>query len=486
MKQPSLRLNFIYRAFYEVLTILIPLITTPYISRVLGSDGVGVFSYTSSMMTFFTMFAALGTNTYGMREIAMHRDDPKTSSKLFWEIEIMTVFTSLVCLGGWLIASVLYKKYTVYMLALTPILLGTMFDINWYFTGHEKMLYTVLRNSLVKIISMILLFVLVKTKDDLMVYVLINSVAQLIGSLSMWTYLPKMLVRVNSRDFQFKRHFRETLIYFIPTIAVSIYTVLDKFLIGAITQNTYLNGYYEESYKIIRIIKTVVFTSVNTVMGARMSYLFAQKKFQEIHNRILHSLDFILFLGFGSVFGIVGIARNFVPVFLGPGWDPVITLLYLMSPLVLVIGVSNCLGSQYYSPSGRRAQSAKYIVAGSIVNLCLNLILIPRCGANGAVIASIVAELTITVLYMANCNGYLTVKNILERSYKRLVSGAVMCILIMIMGIKLPVAPIPCLLIQIISGVGIYLLILVVLKDKILYELWGIMIKCFRKVLRRV
>ena len=143
MAQASIRKNFIFRACYEVLLLLTPLITTPYVARVLESDGLGIASYTGSIMAFFTMFAALGTPQYGMREIARNRDDQEKATRLFWEIELMTVFTSLLCLAVWVGVCSFYTEYSPYLFALIPNLLATMFDISWFFTAYEKVGYTV-------------------------------------------------------------------------------------------------------------------------------------------------------------------------------------------------------------------------------------------------------------------------------------------------------------------------------------------------------
>ncbi len=303
----------------------------------------------------------------------------------------------------------------------------------------------------------------------------------MLGNLSMWTYLPKMLVRVDFRTLHIKRHLKETLVYFIPTIATSIYTVLDKTLIGLITQDSYQNGYYEQATKIISIVKTAVFTAVNSVMGARMSYLFAQEKYDEIHRRIRRSMDFILLLGFGAVFGILGIAGRFVPLFFGEGYEPVVNLLCLMTPLILIIGVSNCLGSQYYTPSGQRSRSAKYLIVGSVVNLCLNLCLIPFWGASGAVVASVVAELTITVLYVAKCDGYISPLMLVRLSWKRLLSGGVMYLAIYVFGRLCPAGDIVVLIWQVVLGVCVYFVLLCLLRDDMLLELIGTGVKMLRK-----
>lgn len=486
MNQPSVRKNYIYRLFYELLILVTPLITAPYVSRVLGADGVGIYSYTSSIMSYFTLFAALGTASYGAREIAQHRDDRQASSKLFWEIEFMTVFTSSVCILAWVVAILMSTNYRPYFLALLPLLLGTMLDISWYFTGYEKVRNIVIRNSFCKIVGIAALFLFVREKSDLTLYILLNSLITLIGNLSMWTYLPKILAKVDFHTLHFKRHLRETLVYFIPTIATSIYTVLDKTLIGVITQDNYQNGYYEQANKIITLVKSVVFTAINSVMGARMSYLFSKDRQEEIHQRIGRSMDFIFMIGFGAVFGIIAVAERFVPIFFGDGYEPVINLLSLMSPLVLIIGISNCLGSQYYTPSGRRAQSSRYLIVGSVVNLLLNLCLIPFWGAQGAVVASLAAEGIITILYVMNSNGYMTAKLLLRLAWKKVLAGCVMLAVVARLGLVCSGSEIVVLVLQVVVGIIVYFLVLLLLRDELLLEIIQIGIGMFRKAIKRL
>ncbi len=479
--QPNVRKNYIYRLFYEVLILITPFITTPYIARVLEADGNGAYEFTHSIVTYFMLFGALGNMGYGTREIARVRDDAERSSKLFWEIELLTVFTCGICLIAWIGVVLLSERYQIYYLALTPFLLSTMFDISWYFTGYEKIKNIVIRNSLVRILGIALLFLLVKKKEDLLLYCLINSGTALLGNLSMWAYLPKMLSPVDFRELRFRHHFHETLIYFIPTIATSVYTVLDKTLIGAITGSEFQNGYYGQATKVIKICKSVVFVAVNSVMGARISHLFAEGKLDEIRRRIGRSMDFIYLLGFGACFGVVGVARRFVPWFFGPGYDPVVPLLYLMVPLILIIGTSNCLGSQYFTPSGQRKRSAKVIVLGAAVNLCLNLLLIPRFEAGGATVASVIAELTITVLYVRMSGGYMTWTALWRYSRKRLPAGAVMCAAVILLGNCLPLSNGITVVIQVASGVAVYGALLLLMRDGMLLELLGMAGKNMKK-----
>ena len=485
--QPNLKKNYIYRVFYEILKVITPFITAPYVARVLEPDGVGNYSFSYSIITYFMLFAALGTVSYGAREIAQNRDDKKKASKLFWEIEILTIITSSVSLIIW-IGFIFFSSGSRRLLyiALTPFLLSTMFDISWYFTGYEEIKKIVVRNSFVKIMGILLLFLFVKKKEDIIVYCIINSTVSLVGNLTMWFYLPKMLQKVDFRSLNIRHHFRETLIYFIPTIATSIYTYLDKTLIGTITGSSFQNGYYEEATKIIGIVNSVTFIAVNSVMGARISYLFSKKKYDEIRDKILHTVDFIYLLGYGSLFGVIGVADRFVPLFLGNNYDSVIYLLSIMSPLIIIIGTSNCLGNLYFIPSGQRKKSAKIIVIGALLNFIFNLLLIPRFEAVGATIASIIAELFITICYIHLSSGYLNWKIIFRKSYRKVLAGMLMCIIVLAEGKWFDHVNILNVMIQILTGIVIYSGLLILLKDRIIYEVIQIGKSYFRQIFKTI
>lgn len=463
--KPSIKRNFIYKLLYEILAIATPLITAPYVSRVLGADGVGIYSYSQSCISYFTMFAVLGTNTYGTREIARCRSDKKLYSKTFWEIELLTVLTSTICIVAWVAIIFCSTAYRPYFLALLPMLFASMFDISWFYTGQERVGYTVFWNAVCKIVGVAAIFAFVKTREDLVAYILLNAVILMLGNLSMWMFLPKFLVKVNIQSLQITNHFKEILIYFIPTIATSIYTVLDKTLIGLITNDSYQNGYYEQATKIINIAKTASFVALNSVMGARLSYLFAENRIEEAKSKIKTAMEIILFFTIGAMFGIIGVAKSFVPIFFGNGYEPVVGLLHLMSPLVVIIGISNCIGSQYYTPVGKTKIASFYMIAGSVVNLCLNLLLIPHFGAKGAVVGSIGAELVITILFVRFDDMYVTWKFIALSAYKKIAAGILMLAIIVLLKKVAYVSSAGLLLVQIVTGVLSYFAILIILRD---------------------
>lgn len=465
-KNVSIKKNIILSTLYQILTMIIPFITAPYISRVIGANGVGIYSYTLSIQTYFSMIAALGTVTYGAREIARNRDDEHRRSKIFWEIEILTIITSVICLVLWMILIGLSDTYKIYYIILTMNLFNTMFDISWFYSGLEQFKYTVTQNSIFKILGVILLFIFVKKPSDLILYIAIMSLTTLLGTMSMWMYLPKFLKKVKIKELEIVYHFKETLIYFIPTIATSIYTVLDKTLIGVITNNEKENGFYEQATKIINMTKALTFTSLNAVLGARISYLFVEEKMDEIRKRIDASINYIFLMGFGIMFGLMGVANRFVPAFFGRGYEDVIGLIKILSPLVIIIGVSNCLGAQYYNPAGLRSKSAKFIIVGSCTNLILNLFLIPKYGSYGAAVATIVAELIISILYLKYCDGFLTLKKICKFSFKKLIAGLIMLVCVCLLSNLTIFKNSMIVVIQVVLGALIYGIGLIILKDE--------------------
>ena len=460
----SVKKNVVLNTAYQILSLAVPFVTTPYISRVLGADGIGVYSFTSSIAAYFSMIAALGTMSYGAREISRARNDRKLLSRLFWEIESLAVISTIISIVVWSIWVVYSPEYNLIYLVLTMTLLGTMTDISWFFTGLEQFKFIVIRNALVKIIGVILLFAFIKAKDDLSLYIFLMTLTNFLGFVSMWVYIPKMVDRIELRSIRLKKHFKETFIYFVPTIATSVYTVLNKVLLGFLGGDIRENGYYEQAIKIIAIAQTLTFTALNSVLGSRISYLFAEDKIEEIHQRIDKSLHYILFAGLGMTFGIIAVAPRFVPWFFGPGFNDTIQLLQMLSPIVLIIGISNCLGAQYYTPAGLRKQSARYIIVGAFVNLCLNIALIPTYGAKGAVAGSLMAEGTITVLYFRNCKSFLTIEQIVKNGWKKLLSSIVLFIMINITIVRIP-DDTYALTISVIVGLFSYLLMLFVLKD---------------------
>ncbi len=481
MSQPSIKRNYIYNTLYEILAIISPLITAPYVSRIFGADGIGIYSYTHAIVTYFTMFAALGVRSYGQREIAQHRDNKVETSKLFWELELMCISTTLICLIVWLFLILLSKDYSIYYAVLSMTVLAVAFDISWFWSGYEQYRFIVIRNSIIKIVGIILLFAFIKQKSDLLLYIALIAGTGLIGNISMWSYLPKHLVHIDWKSLNIRPHYKNTLVYFVPSIATSIYTVLDKAMIGWITHDDYENGYYEQATKLVNICKTVVF-SIITVMSSRMSFLFAKELHEEIKHRLQDTINYVLLIAIPIVFGLISVSSRFIPLFYGVGYEKTIPILYMMAPLLLVIGISNCLGSLYFTPSGQRARSNKAIVTGAVVNLIMNFLMIPHFHSFGATLGSLAAEITITMMYLYMASDYFDLTCVPRFAWKRVIAGAIMFSIVVLIGHVTSDNWIG-LILQVLTGIVVYGTVLLLFRDEFLVgNVKKIMKKVFKKI----
>lgn len=468
--KPSLRVNFVLNTFLQILNMIAPFLTAPYISRVLGVDQVGVYSYTYSINYYFVMLAGLGTATYGTIEIAKVRDDVEERSRAFWGIEMITILTSTVCIVAWIAFSICYQAHTVILLTMTMYLVAVVFDVSWFFLGMERVQYSVLVNAFFKIMGIILLFLLVKSPQDLNKYVFILSGTMLAGNASMWLFLPRFVTGAKVTGKTLWKHVRGTMLYFIPTVATSVYMVLDKTLIGAITHDNAQNAYYEQATKVISLVKTVTFTSLNTLLGSRMAYLFAQNQKQEIAEKRDFALEYVLAIGIGAGFGIMGVSRIFVPIFFGKEFTQASAFLILMTPLIPVMGISNLIGNLYYNPSGRRKQSTILLLIGCMVNIALNAVLIPRFYGQGAIVASLIAEVLITAMYVHCSREFVTGSMVFRSAWKKVAAGFVMLLYLVIAercwGFGLVTLAAQC-----IGGLAVYLGMLAVLHDPFLQHI---------------
>ncbi len=464
MKKPSVQLNVLLSTLYQILSMVTPLITAPYTARVLGATGVGINSYTTSIQTYFLLLAAFGTYVYGSREIARNRDDAYRRSQSFWEIELVTVCTTVLCLLGWAIVILAGGDNRAYYIIKTFHLIAVMFEISWFFSGIERFDYTVWINTVIKLIGIVCVFLFIKTPAHLGRFMLIFAVSTFLGNLSLWVFLPKYVQRPDWKNLRVWHHFPRTLTYFIPTIATSVYTVLDKTLIGWITNDNAQNGYYEQATKIINMAKSVSFVALNNVLTSRMSYLYAQKDHQQIRQRTNQSMGYIAFMCVGVTFGLIAVAPNFVVAFFGPEYVDVIQLLQVFSPIILIIGISNCIAAHYYTPAGHFKQISVFLIIGAAVNLVLNCIMIPKFGSMGAAIASVIAELVITVLHIAFSRGMFTLGYLCQHFWRKIVAGLAMIAAILPLqnAFSKPVITVLC---QVPLGVLVYCLTLLLLRD---------------------
>lgn len=457
--------NYLYNVSYQLLLIILPIITTPYISRVLGANGIGTYGYTNSITQYFILFGCIGLNLYGQREIAYYQNDIKKRNKVFFEIASIRAITVSVSLLVFYITMIQHSKFSYIFIIQTLDIIASIFDISWFFQGIEEFKKTVLRNFFVRVICVALIFTFVKSPDDLQLYVLSYSGTLLFGNISLWIYMPKY-VRLNEiKHINLKRHIKPAISLFLPQIATSLYTLLDKTMIGYITDNTSEVAYYEQSQTIIKTVMTVI-TSLGTAMMPRIANLFKTKQFDEIKKYMNASIKFVLVASVPFSFGIMAIANGFVPWFYGPGYDRVIPNIVITAPIIIFIGMSTIMGTQYLLSLGRQKEFTVSVVAGAVINFLLNIILINLLLSVGAAIGTLIAEFSVMSIQFYFLRKDFDLKYILNQAIKYICYGFIMFIGVRIVANLLPTTILNT-FIEIIVGGIIYLVLLIVSKDSI-------------------
>jgi len=408
--------NYIYNLIYQMLTIVLPLVTTPYLSRVLGAGPIGIYGYTLSIVTYFILFGSLGIAMYGQREIAYVQDKKEEQSKNFWEIVIFRIITMTIALIVFYFIFCLKGEYSLYYKILILELVANSIDISWYFQGVEDFGKTVVRNIIVKSLSLVCIFIFIKSPEDLWKYFLIYTVANVLGNLTMWMYIPKIIPKVRLKELNLIKHIKPTLALFVPQIATQIYVVLDKTMVGNITGNMSEVGYYEQAQKIVKALMLVV-TALGTVMSSRIANTYALKKEDEIKKYLKKSFKAVWFLGIPITLGLIAITPKMVPWFYGDGFDSVIPLLIATSPIILIIGFSNVTGNQYLIQVGNQKVFTISVTTGAIVNVIFNFMLINVMGTIGAVLSSNLAEIAVLAVQLYYLREKIKIKNVFKDIY---------------------------------------------------------------------
>lgn len=465
----SLTKNYIYNLIYQIMVLILPLITAPYISRVLGAENIGIYSYTLSISAYFILFGSLGIGLYGQREIAYKQKDKEKYSITFWEIFFLRILTMTIALILYYFIFAKGEQYQIYYKVLILEIIGNCIDISWFFQGLEEFKKTVTRNMLVKLISVICIFLLVKTKNDLYIYFWIYVLSVLIGNISLWLYVPKYVSKIKLKNLHFLKHLKPTIALFIPQIAIQVYTLLDKTMVGAIISDKSEVGYYDQGQKIIKILLAVI-TSLGTVMLPRIANTYSRGEKEEITRYMKKSFNMVFLLAFPMIFGIIAVSKAFVPIFFGQGYEKVVILINVISPIILLIGLSNVTGTQYLLPTKRQKEFTTSVICGAVVNFILNSCLIWKYGAIGASIGTVIAELTVTLVQIYFVRKDFDLKKMVKLSRNYIIASIIMFIVCLIVRQVINNNFIS-VVTQVAVGGLTYGLCLLILKDEFVYEM---------------
>lgn len=451
----SIKKNFLYNSFYQILAIIIPLITTQYISRVLGATNIGIYSYNYSIAQFFVIFIMLGLNNYGNREIASHRTKVNDTSKCFWSIYKMQFYIGIIINIVYFIYCILIPKNKIISMIMIFYLLSALMDINWFFFGMELFKYTTIRNTIIKVLTTVSIFIFVKSSSDLWKYCFIMSFSMLISNLFLWPYILKKIRYYNASFKEMSVHVKPNLVLFLTVIAVSIYKIMDKIMLGIMSNKSEV-GFYESSERVI-LIPIAFVTALGNVMLPRITNMISSGDDSNTKKMLNKSIALAMFLSTSMSFGIMAVAKEFVPLFYGKGFETCIYLYLILLPSCVFLAFGNVIRMQVLLPMKLDRIYVESAFGGAFVNVIINFCLINNYGSVGAAWGTLFAEGFVCVYQIYKIRKLINIKELIKTSIPFIVSGLIMFMVIWNMNIAC-VNVFCVLFVKIICGVIVYLL----------------------------
>lgn len=452
--------NFIYQSLFQITAIILPIVTVPIVSNALGPKGIGIYNYTFSITSYFVLLAGLGLANYGIREIAIVKDDKNMLSKKFWELQTFNAIIAALTILLFLI-TIQFLEYKYFYYCQFPLILGALLDISWFYIGIEDFKKISLANLTIKIIGFTLIVLYIHSYDDLSLYVLIQASTVLFSQIILWFFIKSKVKFIKpSLENSFK-HFKPSLNYFIGKVAISMYTSLNKTILG-ILGTTYLVGLFSNSLQLVTISATLIGT-LDTVLLPQMSKLVEEKN-DLLHISILKkSLHFQLFLSIPIFWGILGITPNLINWFFGEEFSKTKDLIPLLAILVVIIPMGTAIFRQYMMPNNQITKFNKIAIKSALLSILINIITIPFVGIYGAILATLFSETFVTFVRIKDLYKETNFRFNYNNIFKMVICGFVMYIVIKI-GFSNSISSVIITFLQISVGFIVYFLLTIILK----------------------
>lgn len=452
--------NYSYNLLYQLLAIILPFITTPYVTRVFTSSDLGTYGYYSSIVGYFLLAASLGINTYATKEISGHTLD---RSKVFWEIYTIQWITSgisllLYILVCWLVPGM--NNPVAYILGISLISKGL--DISWLFQGVEDFKKLTIRNMLVRILGVISIFLFVRQESDLYLYVFLLTFYELLGQLSMWFPARVWIHKPKITISEVNRHLLPVVTLFLPQIAISLYTILDRTLLG-LYASTRDVGLYEQASKLITILLTIV-TSLGSVMLPRVSHLIALKQYKAVLK--LYEFSFLVYnmIIFPVIAGMLIVNDNFIQFFLGSEFQDAKYAIMIMVWNMFFIGWTNIIGIQILIPHNKHKQFMVSTTIPAFFSIACNLVLIPYLGYIGAAITSVLTESVVWFIQLYYARDIMKELTIIPHVIKVALATAVMSGILLLIRSLIKFSPFLNVIFLAFVGIIVYGAIIIIFK----------------------
>ena len=382
--------NYLYNLSYQILTIILPIITVPYVTRIFTSEALGNYVFYNSIVSYFSLFAMLGIGVYGTKQIAAASDVSST----FWNIYAIQLIASILSIFVYIIVVFSIPQ----MEGIVPLIVGitlfaNMMDISWLFSGKEDFKKITIRNVVIRVIGVISIFTFVKSSDDLYLYVFLIVIFDFLGQFVMWVPAKKFIKRPSFNTRIMKKNLHPIVLLFLPQVAISLYVVLDRTLLGLLGSYSDV-GIYEQGQKLVSILLKVV-SSLGVVMLPRVANLLSERRDKEAQNMVKFSFILYNLIIFPMIFGLIAVNEVFVKLFLGQNFQDVKYVLYVIVLNIMFVGWTNILGYQVLVVRNKNKEFMLSTTIPAFVSVAVNVAVIPFFGYIGASITSVVVEILV-------------------------------------------------------------------------------------------
>ena len=379
--------NYLYNLSYQILTIILPIITVPYVTRIFTSEDLGNYGFYNSIVSYFSLFAMLGIGLYGTKQIASARDVSST----FWNIYAIQLIASLISIFVYVIVILCIPTMSeIIPLILFISLFSKIIDISWLFTGKEDFKKITLRNTVVKVVGVISIFTFIKSSEDLYLYIFLIVVFDFLGQLVMWVPAKKFIKRPSFNMKIMKKNLHPIVLLFLPQVAISLYVVLDRTLLGLLGSYSDV-GIYEQGQKLTSIIYKIV-SSLGVVMLPRVANLLSERRDKEAQNMVKFSFILYNLIIFPMMFGLIAVNEVFVELFLGKDFQDVKYVLYITTINIMLVGWTNILGHQVLVVRNKNKEFMLSTTIPAFVSVAVNIAVIPFFGYIGASMTAVIVE----------------------------------------------------------------------------------------------
>lgn len=457
---PRLSSNYIFNLANRIVVLVIPLITTPYLTRVLGANELGIFNYANTIASYYLMVSMMGMTILGNKKVSLARGEEK-ENEVFSKLLFVQVINSLISIVLYLgyVLFICNSNKSVAVLQLL-ILISALFDVSWFYQGLERFKNIALRNIVVNCITTAMIFLLVKSSDDIIIYTIIKCLSVLCSQLVLFVSCVKDIVLVKFKVTWLKSIYKELLILFIPIAAESIFHNMDRVMLGIMVSYSAVAFYYTS--RMITDIPQCFITSINTIMYPRITVLVGQNRNSEAKKLTYYSFVLINCVCVAMAFGIAAIAKDFVSLYLGVGYQYCAICIPWLTPYIVLAAWNGTVRYQYLIPKSMEKVYSKAIVIGITFNLIMNFLLIKVMEVLGAILATVVAELIIALIQTKPVWKEMNIAKQLRNIGVFCVNGAIMYFIIRFVFVKMNINLLMKVIIEISLGAVIYLFLSII------------------------